>query len=163
MRRDRLNDRFLELGKELDPGMAAKTDKTIILSDAVRFLTRLKSESSSLLSANQQLRDQIKELKAEKTELRDEKARLKAERERLQLQLQAISMPTAGYAVPSALPAAPATPLHVSMQAGFANPLAVKAGFPGMDASQAPMALWQWMPTVRADMASDHLLRPPVA
>eukprot|EP00475_Leptophrys_vorax_P042649 TRINITY_DN8045_c0_g1_i4.p2 TRINITY_DN8045_c0_g1~~TRINITY_DN8045_c0_g1_i4.p2 ORF type:complete len:130 (+),score=8.32 TRINITY_DN8045_c0_g1_i4:546-935(+) len=100
---------------------------------------------------------------AEKTELRDEKARLKAERERLQLQLQAISMPTAGYAVPSALPAAPATPLHVSMQAGFANPLAVKAGFPGMDASQAPMALWQWMPTVRADMASDHLLRPPVA
>ncbi|KAK9906155.1 hypothetical protein M0R45_002815 [Rubus argutus] len=57
LRRDRLNDKFLELGSILEPGRPPKTDKAA-------------------------LQEKIKELKAEKTELRDEKQRLKSEKEK---------------------------------------------------------------------------------
>ncbi|CAI5497768.1 unnamed protein product [Closterium sp. Naga37s-1] len=84
MRRDRLNDRFLELSRSLEPGKAPKADKASILCDAVRVLSQLRAEREALKESNAALQEQIKELKAEKHELREEKARLKAESEKLQ-------------------------------------------------------------------------------
>uniref|UniRef100_M1BP00 Basic helix-loop-helix protein n=1 Tax=Solanum tuberosum TaxID=4113 RepID=M1BP00_SOLTU len=65
LRRDKLNDKFMELGALLEPGRPPKTDKSAILVDAVRMV--------------------------EKTELRDEKQRLKAEKEKLEQQLKTTS------------------------------------------------------------------------
>eukprot|EP00475_Leptophrys_vorax_P001543 TRINITY_DN10842_c0_g1_i2.p1 TRINITY_DN10842_c0_g1~~TRINITY_DN10842_c0_g1_i2.p1 ORF type:complete len:233 (-),score=12.90 TRINITY_DN10842_c0_g1_i2:548-1246(-) len=163
MRRDRLNDRFLELGKELDPGLAPKTDKAVILNGAVKLLVRLRSEMLALSEGNQQLRDQIKELKAEKSELREEKARLKAERERVLSQIQTLPPP------PAACFTSPAA-YQVAAHAAYAQhtimkpvvPMAAVA-VPASDPSGQAAAMWQWLPAAAADTSRDHILRPPVA
>ncbi|KAG2576605.1 hypothetical protein PVAP13_6NG033900 [Panicum virgatum] len=77
MRRDKLNDRFLELGSTLEPGKPVKADKAAILSDATRMVIQLRSEAQQLKDTNGSLEEKIKELKAEKDELRDEKQKLK--------------------------------------------------------------------------------------
>ncbi|CAI5500130.1 unnamed protein product [Closterium sp. Naga37s-1] len=66
LRRDRLNDRFLELGRELDPTTTPRTDKGIILNNAVRVLTGLKAEAAALKQGTWQLQEQIKELKVKR-------------------------------------------------------------------------------------------------
>lgn len=63
LRRDRLNERFLELGSILEPGRPPKTDKAAILSDAVRMVTQLRSEAQKLKESNGDLQEKIKELK----------------------------------------------------------------------------------------------------
>ncbi|KAI3934116.1 hypothetical protein MKW92_009198 [Papaver armeniacum] len=127
MRRDRLNDRFVELGSILDPG-----------SDAVRMVTQLKSETQKLKESNESLQEKIKELKVEKNELRDEKQRLKSEKENLEQQLKATCAPPAGFMPhPSAIPAA------FTMQAQAAgDKLMPFMGYPGV-------AMWQFMPPVQ--------------
>ncbi|KAK9689074.1 hypothetical protein RND81_09G033700 [Saponaria officinalis] len=150
-RRDRLNDKFMELGSILEPGRPPKTDKAAILNDAVRMLTQLRSEAQKLKDSNSNLHDKIKELKSEKNELRDEKQRLKAEKEKLEQQLKTVN------AQPSYLPA------HTPMPAGFGPPaqapggkLVPFMGYPGV-------AMWQFMPPAAVDTSQDHTLRPPVA
>nr|KYP53467.1 Transcription factor ILR3 [Cajanus cajan] len=80
LRRDRLNDKFVELGAILEPGRPIKTDKAAILIDAVRM--------------------------AEKNELRDEKQRLKAEKEKLEQQLKSLNAQPSFMPPPAAIPAA---------------------------------------------------------
>ncbi|KAH9651303.1 transcription factor ILR3 [Citrus sinensis] len=80
LRRDRLNDKFVELASILEPGRPPKTDKAAILIDAVRM--------------------------AEKNELRDEKQRLKAEKEKIEQQLKAMSTQPSFLTPPPAIPAA---------------------------------------------------------
>ncbi|VAI76065.1 unnamed protein product [Triticum turgidum subsp. durum] len=63
VRRDKLNDRFLELGTTLDPGKPVKADKAAILSDATRMVTQLRAEAQQLKDTNGSLEDKIKELK----------------------------------------------------------------------------------------------------
>ncbi|KAE9458183.1 hypothetical protein C3L33_09915, partial [Rhododendron williamsianum] len=92
LRRDKLNDKFIELGSILEPGRPPKTDKSAILVDAVRMVTQLRGEAQKLKDSNSNLQEKIKELKAEKNELRDEKQRLKAEKDKLEQQLK--TMPT---------------------------------------------------------------------
>ncbi|CAL5394341.1 unnamed protein product [Camellia sinensis] len=135
LRRDKLNERFLELGSVLEPGRPPKTDKAAILSDAVRMVTQLRSEAQKLRESNDDLHEKIKELKAEKTELRDEKQRLKAEKEKLEQQVKGMSA-------------------QPGMSAG--DKLMPFIGYPGV-------AMWQFItPTVR-DTSQDHVLHPPVA
>ncbi|KAK6154394.1 hypothetical protein DH2020_008642 [Rehmannia glutinosa] len=62
-RRDRLNDKFIELGALLEPGRPPKTDKAAILVDAVRMVTQLRGESQKLKDSNSSLQEKIKELK----------------------------------------------------------------------------------------------------
>ncbi|KAK6934386.1 Myc-type, basic helix-loop-helix (bHLH) domain [Dillenia turbinata] len=102
LRRDRLNDKFLELGAILEPGRPPKTDKAAILVDAVRM--------------------------AEKNELRDEKQRLKAEKDKLEQQLKAISAQPSFLPAPPAIPAAFAAP---QVQAP-GNKLVSFIGYPGV-------------------------------
>lgn len=63
LRRDKLNDRFLELGAILEPGKPPKMDKAAILSDAVRVVNQLRGEAQKLKESNESLQETIKELK----------------------------------------------------------------------------------------------------
>ncbi|KAL7143218.1 hypothetical protein ABFS83_08G176800 [Erythranthe nasuta] len=143
-RRDRLNDKFMELGAILEPGRPPKTDKSAILSDALRMVTQLRTEAQKLKDANLNLQEKIKELKAEKNELRDEKQRLKAEKEKVEQQLKTVN----GAPQPGFLPA------HQAMPGG--NKLVPIISYPGV-------AMWQFMPPAAVDTSQDHVLRPPVA
>ncbi|CAB4304737.1 unnamed protein product [Prunus armeniaca] len=86
LQRNRLNESFC-------PGSwkASQTDKGAILTDAVRALTQLQSESKKLKETIESLQANIKELKAEKSELRDEKRRQRVEGEKLEQQVIAMS------------------------------------------------------------------------
>ncbi|KAL3736287.1 transcription factor ILR3-like [Eucalyptus grandis] len=151
LRRDRLNDKFLELASLLEPGRPPKADKAAILIDAVRMVTQLRGEAQKLKDSNSSLQEKIKELKAEKNELRDEKQRLKAEKEKLEHQLKATS------AQPNFLPPPPAMPAAFATQGQApGNKLVPFLGYPGV-------AMWQFMPPAAVDTSQDHVLRPPVA
>ncbi|XP_022139711.1 transcription factor ILR3-like [Momordica charantia] len=150
LRRDRLNDRFLELGSILDPGRPPKTDKAAILVDAVRMVNQLRGEAQKLKESNSSLQEKIKELKTEKNELRDEKQRLKADKEKLEQQVKSM------HAQPGFLP--PAIPTFAAAQSQApGNKLVPFIGYhPGV-------AMWQFMPPAAVDTSQDHVLRPPVA
>ncbi|XP_061341785.1 transcription factor ILR3-like [Gastrolobium bilobum] len=151
LRRDRLNDKFVELGSILEPGRPPKTDKAAILIDAVRMVTQLRGEAEKLKDSNTSLQEKIKELKAEKNELRDEKQRLKAEKEKLEQQVKSMN------AQPSFLPHHPAIPAAFAPQGQApGNKLVPFVGYPGV-------AMWQFMPPAAVDTSQDHVLRPPVA
>ncbi|PIN02355.1 hypothetical protein CDL12_25132 [Handroanthus impetiginosus] len=151
-RRDRLNDKFMELGALLEPGRPPKTDKAAILVDAVRMVTQLRGEAQKLKDSNLNLQEKIKELKAEKNELRDEKQRLKAEKEKLEQQLKTMNAPQPGF-----LPSPPAIPAAFAAQTqGAGNKLVPIISYPGV-------GMWQFMPPAAVDTSQDHVLRPPVA
>ncbi|KAF9588313.1 hypothetical protein IFM89_008730 [Coptis chinensis] len=151
MRRDKLNERFVELGSILEPGRPPKLDKAAILSDAVRMVTQLRGESEKLKESNESLQEKIKELKSEKNELRDEKQRLKAEKEKLEQQVKAMSSQPSFMPHPSAIPTAFAPQAQAP-----GNKLMPFIGYPGV-------AMWQFMPPAAVDTSQDHVLRPPVA
>lgn len=144
MRRDRLNDRFLELGSILDPGRPLKMDKAVILSDAVRLVSQLREEALKLRESIENLQGKINELKAEKNELREEKQRLKAEKDSLEQKIEAFSSQS------SFLRAFPAPGQVVGSK------LVPFMGYPGV-------GMWQFLPPAAVDTSQDHVLRPPVA
>ncbi|KAK7324770.1 hypothetical protein VNO77_28603 [Canavalia gladiata] len=145
LRRDKLNERFLELSSILEPGRLPKTDKVAILSDAVRVVTQLRNEALRLKEMSDELQAKVKELKDEKNELRDEKNRLKVEKENLEHQVKLTNLQ------PSFLPQAPATKGQVA-----SHKMIPFIGYPGI-------AMWQFMSPAAVDTSKDHLLRPPVA
>ncbi|KAK8545692.1 hypothetical protein V6N13_066964 [Hibiscus sabdariffa] len=152
LRRDKLNDKFMELGAILEPGRPPKTDKAAILLDAVRMVAQLRDEAQEMKESNSSLQERIKELKADKNELRDEKQRLKTEKEKLEQQLKTMN------AQPSFMPPTPAFPAAFAAAQGQApgNKLVPFIGYPGV-------AMWQFMPPAAVDTSQDHVLRPPVA
>ncbi|XP_022888405.1 transcription factor ILR3-like [Olea europaea var. sylvestris] len=150
LRRDKMNDRFMELSALLDPGRPPKTDKAAILLDAAHLVTQLRGEAGKLNNSNTDLQEKIKELKAEKNELRDEKQRLKAEKEKLEQQLKTTNVQ------PGFLPA-PTMPAAFAAQGqATANKFVPVISYPGV-------AMWQFMPPAAVDTSQDHVLRPPVA
>lgn len=153
LRRDRLNDKFVELGSILEPGRPPKTDKAAILVDAVRMVTQLRGEAQKLKDSNSDLQEKIKELKAEKNELRDEKQRLKAEKEKLEQQLKTVNTQPGFLPPPPAIPAAAFATTQGQAQG---NKLVPFISYPGV-------AMWQFMPPAAVDTSQDHVLRPPVA
>ncbi|KAI7753747.1 hypothetical protein M8C21_013346 [Ambrosia artemisiifolia] len=156
LRRDKLNDKFVELASILDPGRPPKIDKAAILVDAVRVVTQLRKESQKLKDSSSDLQEKIKELKAEKNELRDEKQRLKMEKEKLEKQLNSMNPQPTFMAPPPAMPAAYAAAAAAQRQVG--NKLVPVISYPGMG-----MAMWQFMPPAAVDTSQDHVLHPPVA
>uniref|UniRef100_A0A1D1Y7S3 Transcription factor ILR3 n=1 Tax=Anthurium amnicola TaxID=1678845 RepID=A0A1D1Y7S3_9ARAE len=149
IRRDRLNDRFVELCSILDPGRPPKADKVAILSDATRHLNQLHVEAEKLKESNESLQETIKSLKAEKMELRDEKVSLKAEKEKLEQMLKGLSIPSSFVAPPVAAPFHPAAYATCNKNIPYPN-------YP-------PVGMWQWIPPASLDTSQDHVLRPPVA
>nr|XP_043628208.1 transcription factor bHLH104-like [Erigeron canadensis] len=145
-RREKLNERFLELSSTLEPDRPATTDKLAILENAIRALNQLKTESQDCKEMNEKLMEEIKTLKAEKNELREEKLSLKAEKAKMEQQVKALSnnLPPSGYMAPH--PAA--------YQAGAKMPI-----FPGY----GYMPMWHYLPQSTRDTSHDHELRPPAA
>lgn len=152
LRRDKLNERFLELAAVLEPGKPPKTDKVALLSDAIRMLTDLQSETQKLKESKEDLKAKIKELKDEKNELRDEKQRLRAEKEKMELQIKATNTRPANIQHPP--PTMSAAFTAQGQAAG--NKLMPFIGYPGI-------AMWQFLPPAAVDISQDHVLRPPVA
>ncbi|CAL9015278.1 PREDICTED: transcription factor ILR3-like [Prunus mume] len=151
MRRDRLNDRFLELSSMLEPGRPPKTDKAAILGDAVRVVNQLRGEAQQLKDSNGDLQEKINELKAEKNELRDEKQRLKTEKENIERQIKALNTQPGFLPHPAAIPGPFSAPGQV-----VGGKLMPFVGYPGV-------SMWQFMPPAAVDTSQDHVLRPPVA
>ncbi|CAL1361165.1 unnamed protein product [Linum trigynum] len=87
LRRDRLNEQFIELGQTLDPDRP-KNDKATILTDTVQVLKDLTSEVNRLKAECSALTEESRELLQEKNELREEKASLKSDVEALNMQYQ---------------------------------------------------------------------------
>ncbi|WVZ95138.1 hypothetical protein U9M48_040939 [Paspalum notatum var. saurae] len=160
IRRDKLNDRFLELGSTLEPGKPVKSDKAAILSDATRMVIQLRSETQQLKETNGSLEEKIKELKAEKDELRDEKQKLKLEKESLEHQMKLMTSTPAYMPHPTLMPApfpqAPLAPFHAQGQAAGQKLMMPFVSYPGY-----PM--WQFMPPSEVDTSKDSEACPPVA
>ncbi|GMP56026.1 hypothetical protein CsSME_00020651 [Camellia sinensis var. sinensis] len=148
LRRERLNDRFVELSSILEPGRPPKTDKLAILGDAIRVLNQLRAESQEFKETNEKLLEEIKSLKAEKNELRDEKLVLKGDKERMEQQLKAMPVSPAAFMPPHHHPAA-------AYHAGT-NKIPV---FP----SYGFVPMWQYLPPSAIDTTKDEELRPPAA
>ncbi|KAF8012625.1 hypothetical protein BT93_I0706 [Corymbia citriodora subsp. variegata] len=87
LRRDRLNEHFLELGSTLDPDRP-KNDKATILTDTVQVLKDLTAEVNRLKAECTALTEESRELMLEKNELREEKSSLKSDVENLNVQYQ---------------------------------------------------------------------------
>ncbi|GAB2215841.1 hypothetical protein Droror1_Dr00020245 [Drosera rotundifolia] len=129
LRRDRLNDR------------PPKTDKAAVLSDAVRIVTQLRTESHNLKDSNSRLKEKNKDLKV----------KAEAEKERLELQLKSLS------ALPGSLPPPPAGITAFAPQTPSTGAKLVPlVSYPGL-------AMWQFMPPAAVDPSQDHALRTPVA
>ncbi|XP_022751463.1 transcription factor bHLH121-like isoform X2 [Durio zibethinus] len=129
LRRDRLNEQFLELGNTLDPDRP-KNDKATILVDTIQILKDLTAEVNRL------------KLTQEKNELREEKASLKADIENLNVQYQqrlrvmypwsgidpaVVMAPPYAYPVPVPVSTGPIA-MHPSLQYPFFgnhNPVAI--------------------------------------
>nr|XP_043619448.1 transcription factor ILR3-like [Erigeron canadensis] len=153
-RRDKLNERFQELNEILDPGRSSKTDKTVILADAIRMVTHLRNEEAKLKDSSQDLLVKINELKAEKNELRDEKQKLKADKERLEQQLKAACYPP---------PPAFYPPAHSVIPVPCPGPTPVGGNkfMPFMGYQGVPM--WQFASPAAVDTSKDHVHRSPLA
>ncbi|XP_038994994.1 transcription factor bHLH104-like isoform X2 [Hibiscus syriacus] len=145
LRREKLNERFVDLSSILEPGRPARTEKSAILDDAIRVLTQLRTEAQELKETNEKLLEEIKSLKAEKNEIRDEKLALKAHKGKIEQQLKTMTASPAGY-----------LPAHPVGYHAAANKMAV---FPGY--GFVPM--WQYLPPSVHDTSQDHELRPPAA
>ncbi|XP_028110038.1 transcription factor bHLH121-like isoform X2 [Camellia sinensis] len=87
LRRDRLNEHFLDLGNALDPDRP-KNDKATILTDTIQVLKDLTAEVNRLKAECAALSEESRELTQEKNELRGEKASLKSDIDNLNLQYQ---------------------------------------------------------------------------
>lgn len=87
LRRDRLNEQFVELGNTLDPDRP-KNDKATILVDTIQVLKDLTAEVNRLKAECTELAEESSELTLEKNELREEKASLKSDIENLNVQYQ---------------------------------------------------------------------------
>lgn len=129
LRRDRLNEQFLELGNTLDPDRP-KNDKATILTDTVQMLKDLTAEVNRLKTECATLTEEARELTQEKNELREEKSSLKSDIENLGVQYQqrvrvmfpwapmdpsVVMGPAYSYPVPVPVPPGP-IPMHPSMQ-----------------------------------------------
>ncbi|XP_023542752.1 transcription factor ILR3-like isoform X1 [Cucurbita pepo subsp. pepo] len=147
VRRNRLNDRFLELNSILNHGTSPKIDKSVILGDAVRMILQLRDEAQKLKESNENFLEKINEMKAEKNELRDEKQRLKEAKDNLKQKMKTFITQPSFLPHPSAFSA----PNHV-VGAKFVPVI----GYPGV-------SMWKLMPQGAIDTSQDHVLRPPVA
>ncbi|XP_077246233.1 transcription factor bHLH121-like isoform X2 [Tasmannia lanceolata] len=120
LRRDRINEQFLELGNALDPDRP-KHEKATILTDTIQMLKDLTSQVNRLKAEYESLSEESRELTEEKNELRVEKAALKSDMDNLNAQYQqriqvmfpwaamdpSVVMPPPPYPFPLPLPVPP--------------------------------------------------------
>ncbi|OMO92896.1 hypothetical protein COLO4_17256 [Corchorus olitorius] len=131
LRRDRLNEHFLELGNALDPDRP-RNDKATILTDTILLLKDLTSQVTKLKAEYSTLTEESRELTQEKNDLKEEKASLRSDIDNLNAQYQqrvrtmfpwttvdhsVVMAPTSyPFPVPMAMAPPAAIPIHPSMQ-----------------------------------------------
>ncbi|XP_068640357.1 transcription factor bHLH121-like isoform X2 [Aristolochia californica] len=129
LRRDKLNEQFLDLGHALDPERP-RNDKVTILTDAIQELKDLTAQVNRLKAEYASLSEESRELTQEKNELREEKAALKSDIENLNVQYQqrlgvmypwsmdpSVVMAPPSYPYPVAVRVPPGPiPMHPSLQ-----------------------------------------------
>ncbi|KAL3631630.1 hypothetical protein CASFOL_024614 [Castilleja foliolosa] len=130
LRRDRLNEQFMELGNTLDPDRP-KNDKASILTESIQMLKDLTAQVDKLKSEYSALTEESRELTQEKNDLREEKASLKSEIENLNAQClqrtrtmypwagmdHSVVMHPSSYPFPMPVPMpAGSIPMHPSLQ-----------------------------------------------
>ncbi|KAK9681682.1 hypothetical protein RND81_10G020300 [Saponaria officinalis] len=152
LRRDRVNERFLELSAVLDPGKAPKLDKAVILTDAVQMVKMLQQETATLKNQNVELQQKNNELKAEKRELRSEKHRLKKVKDDIELCIKALGVPHGMKFRPCITTP---TSFGIPTQPTGAKLMPV-FNYPGVP-------LWHFAPHASVDTSQDHAFHPPVA
>lgn len=170
----------------LDLGRLPKTDKGAILSDAVRILTQLRSESHRMKESVEDLQAKIKELKVRfglvsivyrnmsdrvrcllnilvfLFPVQAEKNELRDEKQRLKAEKERMELHVRAMGAQPAgfLPPQPSSlspALNVQGQATAASSkLMPFISYPGV-------GMWQMIPQATLDTSQDHVLRPPVA
>ncbi|KAI3933519.1 hypothetical protein MKW92_016940 [Papaver armeniacum] len=105
LKRDYMNELFLELGNVLEP-TRQNNGKASILDDATRLLRDLLTQVKSLKKENVALLSESHYVTAEKNELKDENATLESHIESLQSELRERTLLKPGWdaAVPAQLP-----------------------------------------------------------
>uniref|UniRef100_A0A383VV66 BHLH domain-containing protein n=1 Tax=Tetradesmus obliquus TaxID=3088 RepID=A0A383VV66_TETOB len=68
-RREKINDRFTELAKMVDPSNEPKTDKLSILGEAIRFVQQTQVENSQLRQLNKFLEEKVGQLEKERAQM----------------------------------------------------------------------------------------------
>ncbi|GMI83544.1 r Upstream Regulator of IRT1, basic Helix-Loop-Helix 121 [Hibiscus trionum] len=136
LRRDRLNEHFLDLGNALDPDRP-KNDKATILTDTIQLLKDLTSQVTKLKAEYATLNEESRELTQEKNDLKEEKASLKSDIDNLNIQYQqrvgtmypwatvdhsVVMAPPYPYPVPMTMPPPGAIPIHPFPFFGNQNP-----------------------------------------
>ncbi|XP_022749194.1 transcription factor bHLH121-like [Durio zibethinus] len=139
LRRDRLNEHFLELGNILDPDRP-KNDKATILTDTVQLLKELTSQVTKLKAEYATLTEESRELTQEKNDLKEEKASLKSDIDNLNIQYQqrvrsmfpwatvdhsVVMTPPYPFPVPMVVPPPGAIPMQPFSFFGNQNPRAI--------------------------------------
>ncbi|KAK3421051.1 hypothetical protein EUGRSUZ_G01757 [Eucalyptus grandis] len=170
LRRDRLNEHFIELGNTLDPDRP-KNDKATILSDTVQLLKDLTAQVNQLKAEYSTFCEESRELTQEKNDLKEEKASLKSDIESLNAQYQqraramfpwpimdhsvVMAPPSYPYPVPVAVPSGP-IPVHPPMQPYpfYATPNSNV--FPNSHSTLLPFAT----PNMQFEQLSGHYAHP---
>ncbi|XP_074319523.1 transcription factor bHLH115-like isoform X2 [Silene latifolia] len=146
-RREKLNESFASLSAVLEPGRAVKSDKLVILNDAIRVVNQLRTKTDEYKDENKKLQEEIESLKAEKNELREEKLKLKEEKVKMEQEFMKLAMGGAP----------PPPPPYTEAYHGGANKMGLYPNY-GM---YPPM--WHYLPHSVRDTTRDHVLRPPAA
>eukprot|EP00879_Flechtneria_rotunda_P002063 GHRR01002242.1.p1 GENE.GHRR01002242.1~~GHRR01002242.1.p1 ORF type:complete len:373 (+),score=165.97 GHRR01002242.1:543-1661(+) len=68
-RREKINDRFTELAKLVDPSNEPKTDKLSILGEAIRYVQQTQVENSQLKQLNKFLEEKVGQLEKERAQM----------------------------------------------------------------------------------------------
>lgn len=163
LRRDALNDRFMDLSALLDPesGKPLKTDKASIVTDAARVIKTLREELARLSASLENMTKTNEEMTKERESLVADKAALVQDKAKLEHQLHCFmsSMPFASPVVAPAGPYPPAPQAGALVPVGAVNG-AVKPGQAGM----MPV-MWSFPPLVVQSTTAeeDAKLRAPVA
>ncbi|CAL5223409.1 g5921 [Coccomyxa viridis] len=121
-RRERLNESFAELSKVLEPGKAAKTDKSSIITDAIRIVTQLRAENGQLRQLNKFLEERVGTVEKQKNDLVMQQAMLQQQGEPSHL-MQGNMMGTpygpGGVAMGQPVQGIPAQGMHVPQMGGL--------------------------------------------
>ncbi|CAN8258391.1 unnamed protein product [Cochlearia groenlandica] len=160
LRREQLNEKFMDLSSVLDPARTPKTDKSAIIDDAIRAVKQLRGETHELKETNQKLIEEIKSLKAEKSELREEKLVLKSDKEKIEQQLKTtMTVPSPGFMPPVSPGFMPSHPSAAAAAAYHHNKMAVYPSY----GYYPNMPMWPYLHPTELDTSHDHLKRPPAA
>lgn len=158
MRREKLNDSFVDLSSVLDLGKTAKTDKLAILTEAIRAVNQLRAETQHFRQENEKLHEEIKTLKADKNELREEKQWLKEEKQKMEMQLKSVTAASAPAPAGFISPHHPPAAYH-----HHAHPHPAEMSKMALVPSYGVYPMWHYLPSTTRDTSRDHVLRPPAA